>query len=237
MPNYKIITDKKLLLEFIDWLPDLEKNEIYYVCLFARSKYQDPNNKTISHITTDKAQLKRFTSTKERLFSKIQQLECPIGAYKQYGVTKPTVDIPQETLALYITPNPRNVMKATKGCIKKFVDLIVDGNDHIIDPHRFAMSEIQRSKARTEYVDFDFDNALWQSWKDDINEILPKDSYKVLNTRGGFHLLVNPRLAGGLGHKWHQKLSSISSLDQSGDIMIPVPGTYQGGFTPYFEKL
>lgn len=231
--NYQIITDMDLLQDFIDnFLPDLKNNETYYVCLFARSKYQDPYNKTIKHISSDKAQLKRFTSTKDRLISKIQQLECPIGAYKQYGVNKPTVDIPQQTLALYITPNPRDVFKATKGCAKKFIDLICDGTSNIVDPHRFAMSEIQRSKSRTVYVDFDFDDVGYEYYKNTISNILPDDSYKVLKTRGGFHLLVEPSKAGK--GKWYQQLSMIGEVDQAGDIMIPVPGCVQGGFTPYF---
>lgn len=233
--NYQLITDYDLLHDFIDnFLPDLKANETFYVCLFARSKYQDQNNKTITHISSDKAQLKRFTSTKDRLISKIQQLECPIGAYKQYGKNKPTVDIPQETLALYITPNPRDVFKATKGCAKKFIDLICDGTTNIVDPHRFAMSEIQRSKSRTVYVDFDFDGVDFADYKTAIDKILPDGSYRVLNTRGGFHLLVIPDYATVFNKMWYNQLKNFVHVDQSGDCMIPVPGTYQGGFTPKF---
>lgn len=237
--NYKIITDYDILEDFVyNFLPDLSKNETYYVCLFARSKYQDKNNKTITHIKSDKAQLKRFTSNKERLISKIEQLECKLGVYKQYGVNKETVDIPQETLALYITPNPRNVFKATKNCIKKFVDLVCDGDGNIVDPHRFAMSEIQRSKSRTCFVDFDIDlseyyTVGYHDYKNVIETILPIDSFHILQTRGGFHVLVEPNKVKN-NKNWYQQMSNLKNIDQTGDCMIPVPGTYQGGFTPYF---
>ena len=37
--NYKIVENEKQLKEFIDWLPELEENEKYFVSLFARKKY------------------------------------------------------------------------------------------------------------------------------------------------------------------------------------------------------
>lgn len=232
--NYQVITDEQKLREFIEWLPELQPDEKYYLCLFARSKYtKDKEGKNgIAHIKSDKAQLKRFVSDKDRMISKIKQLECEIGSYMQR-----VTPIPQEALALYITVNPRNMMKATVNTMVKLAHSIRDQNV-IMNPHQEALSEIQKAKSRTCYVDFDIDSE--RPVNDLMGEVLNyvnQDAVTFLQTRGGLHVLVNPReVEFKYKNKFYQNLSNLGGCDQTGDQMIPVPGTYQGGFTPKFIK-
>jgi len=58
--NYKIIKDEKELKKFIDWLPQLEDGQKFYISLFARKKYGATEG-----LKADKGQLKRFTASKE----------------------------------------------------------------------------------------------------------------------------------------------------------------------------
>lgn len=226
--NYKIIQNEETLKSFIEWLPDLEKDETYYVTLFARKKYCKDNP-----IKLDKAQLKRFTSNKEFLFSKIKQLECEVGSYLSNGQ-----QIPQESLSLYITVNPRSMTQATKKSLIKFANLITkDYNGY--NPHQEVMSEIQTSCSRKIYFDLDFDDVS------DVNGFLQNidtskintDCLYVAHTRGGFHLLIKLEdVKPEFKKTWYQYLTSLPNCDVRGDNLLPIPGTYQGGFTPFITK-
>lgn len=234
MTNYQIITDRTELDKFINTvLPDLREDECYYCCLFARSKYaknEDGSNK-FPHIKTDKSQLKRFTvNKKEDIYWKLKQLEASMGAYR----TKDGDAVPQEALAAYITINPRSQQKALIDLLKQVANII--GSKGVgFNIHQEALSCIQRSKSRTVYVDFDIDTKDVDLKR--IEDILSIDAYKIVETRGGYHVLVMTDMIKDLKKKmWHYDIRSMFNVDQTGDNMIPIPGTYQGGFTPKIIK-
>ena len=223
MQNYQVIVDEEALKSFIDELPDSDVNERYYFCLFARKKYC----RDIKYIKSDKSQLARKIATKDRLFGKIKQMECALGSYLQDDV-----DIPQEALALYINPNPRCMRKATIQCLQNLAKVI--GQDSPgFNPQAEAMSCIQRCPSRRIWSDFDVDT------KDiDIlrvcEEILEDHNcFKILETRGGYHVLVKTKEVPSHKQKtFYKELAKFSDI--TGDCMLPAPGTYQGGFVPRF---
>ena len=157
MKNYKIVTDEKALKAFIEWLPELEPGECYYVTLLCRNKYTDK-------LLKDKVQLKRITSNKEFLFDKIKQMECELGTYKYNGEP-----VPVESMCLYITPNPRSYEKAAKNLAKRLIDLCFDKYSGY-NPQAEALTSIQKSCSRTVFMDFDFDNAsIEEMWPSIVN--------------------------------------------------------------------
>ncbi len=235
--NYQIITDEEKLREFIDWLPELKGTEKFYCCLFARSKYtkDEAGNNEIPHIKTDKAQLKRFVSDKGRLFKKIKQLEIEEGGYWQRELV-----IPQKALALYITPNPRDLWKATSNSLVKLAQCIRD-NNVLANPHQEVLSEIQRTRGTGYFVDFDFDIPDRTELQVAINKVydcVNEEAVNIILTRGGAHCLVRTsEVRERYKNSFYKDLRAIPGVDQSGDTMIPVVGCYQGGFTPHFYKL
>lgn len=233
--NYQVIKDIELLKEFVKWLPELQVNECFYMCLFARSKYvknEDGSNK-FPHIKTDKAQLKRFlVSDKKTMIDKIRQLEVAVGAYK----TKDGDDIPQEALALYITPNPRNQRKAMLHCMKKFCD-ILETNSTGFNIQQEALSSIQKSASRKVYYDLDFDDKTLDFLKPNMANFLNEDAVTYLKTRGGYHALVElKKIDPKFSKTWYNKVMTLEPDVTGESNMIPVVGCTQGEFIPHFVK-
>ena len=226
MTNYKVILDEQKLVEFIDWLPELKPNEKYYLSLLARNKYLEDRKK----LKADKISLHRFTSDKKFMLRKVRKLEVPLGVY-----TQDDTPIPQEALALYISVNPRDLEKATKNALIKFAQVITTPYNGY-DPQALVLSEIQKSTGTKHYLDFDFDNQYPANLRSEIEKHVNPEAVTYLNTRGGFHLLLNlKKLNKDYVKSYYKNLTNLPGCDAVGDSLIPVPGCTQGGFCPYFS--
>ena len=223
--NYEIIKSEEKLKDFINWLPDLADDEIFFVGLYCRSKY----DKSVKD-----CEIRRFTSKKEFLFEKIQQLECPLGAYRFKGV-----EISNDALALYINPTPRNVNIAAFRLMNRLSEYLIRDGRYINLP-KVTMSEIQKAKGKMFVHNFDIDKDydIWtraNAFSFDING----NCVKILRTRGGFHILVEvDKIEKSFEKIWYKSICKLPDIDSKRrDDLIPVPGCNQGGFIPYFMDL
>jgi len=224
MENYKIITDEVALCNFIDWLPELEDGEGYYVTLLCRNKYTDK-------LLKDKVQLKRITSNKEFLFDKIKQMECELGTYKYKGEP-----IPVESMCLYITPNPRSYEKAGKNLAKKLIDLCFDKYSGY-NPQAEALTAIQKACSRTVFMDFDFDNTTIEEMKSSIVEVINESAITFVQTHGGFHVLIEvSKIEDKYKKTYYNGITKLPNCDARGDGLLPICGCFQGGVTPLLIK-
>jgi len=219
---YEIIKDKTALREFIEWLPDITNEECYMYALFCRPKYADSMRKSGGGNL-----LFRGISDKKSLFRKFQQLECPIGAYQ-----KKDEIVPQESLALYINPNPRDLYKASLNTLSSLVDNIKK-NHRTASPHKEALSCIQTSPAEKVFIDFDVDEKE-EGTLEKITNILNGITPEIIETRGGYHILVRiadiPKVQDKRG--WYVAMGGMS--DAMGDVLVPCVGCVQGDFIPRF---
>ncbi len=227
--TYEIVRNLDELMTFIRFLPNLKENEMYYVSLFSRKKYGGHAG--------DKCQLKRFTATKDRLIHKLQQLELPLGRYKDNEF----YDTENDSLVVYITPNPRNLRKSalrfSAETMKKVAEDKVLGN-----PRSDIMNTIQVTSSNRLYFDVDIDFkpdkiqgllTLLENFKHGINQ----DALNVIHTRGGYHILVNlkkiePRYKSTWYKTFSECKSEVFEVTMNGDNMVPVPGCTQGGYSP-----
>lgn len=242
--NYKIIYDEVELDRFINWLPDLQPNEKLYWSLFCRKKYFPQAIKS-----NDKTQLKRGLATKENLKDKIRQLEIEIGKWKLRDM-----DVPQEALVFYLMPNPRCMTKAAYKTIRHCADLLENTNKgyNLVQE---VMSCVQKSKSRTVFVDFDIDDKnIDLTVLNDIfppinSSRFPDKPYTIIETRGGYHILVNSGYATAYMRSWNSRwmktqevtwykdIKAAYTVDQVQDQLLPVPGTIQGGFEVKFINI
>lgn len=220
--TYQIISDETALKEFIDWLPECEENEMFYMTLFCRKKYCAD----MPWCKSDKGQLARKTVTKDRLVQKLKQFECVLGAFEMDGHP-----VPQEALAVYISVNPRNLWQATVRSIGQLAK-VLECYGHNSNPHQEVMSEIQRTPGTRKYITFDIDEKNDKVLEDCIG--FCDGLCDVLETRGGYHLHVHKDKVDLISDKknWYKNIAANS--DQSGDLMSPVGGCLQGMFTPKF---
>lgn len=227
MANYSIIRSLQSLCAFVDWLPDLEDNERFYVCLHTRKKYGAKRS----------TELTRFVSRREELIDKIRRLECPVGSF----TLKSGEGVPDGSLVLYMAPNPRDLRKATFAATKAFVDLIDRGN---FNPHQEVLSCIHKAKSRSVFVHFDID---WDDLEDNpdapcscavvkdvVSELVGDDAIAIIETKGGCHLMIDPDAVVSDRKDWYSAVVDSISCDRSGDLLVPVVGCCQGHFSPRF---
>lgn len=237
--NYKIIENEETLNHFIEWLPELLPNEQYYISLLARKKYNKNSN-----LTADKNQLKRVTSTKDRIVQKIRQMECSIGSF-----TFKDEPILQDNLSLYITPNPRDLYKAGLYLLKEISAKIINGVT-AYNPHSLALNCIQTTSSRKIYFDLDIDfkrsieffHEDFEIFKSGMFKFINPDCLQYIRTRGGVHCLVKVEgILPEFKKTWYQAAArsgcELYDVTMNADNLIPVPGCVQGsGFSPFFIK-
>lgn len=244
--TYQIINDPEQLRAFIDLLPEVKKPQAYYVFLAARKKYlPEPVEGFPSQLRVNVA-----VCSKKHIYNSIELFEVKQGAYRYYNkVLKQEQVVPTESLVVYMRPTPRDLNKAAYLTANSINKALYEQKS--IDPIKEAYSavhstRIPKSKADKIFVDLEVDiKEVDLGVLDHIFPKVPEDPcYRVIETRGGYHILINSEKAStqieeynkkagySLSKNWYLKVREALPVDSSGDQELPVPGATQGGFVP-----
>ena len=223
--NNQVIVDDVEFQKFVEWLPPLEKEECHYAALLARDKYS--RDLDIGTFNSDKHQCSRFVTNTERLLLKLKQCETEVGNYSVKGI-----EIPQQALAAYMTINPRSQTKAAKWLLKRLADVVADGEQNV-NVYQESLTAIHKSVGRKLFVDVDFDNVALEQTVVEMSRYVNADAVKILETRGGFHAIIRlDKIHDKYVKSWYKNITTMNGADIAGDTLIPIPGTYQGGWVP-----
>lgn len=211
----KLIKNKAILQEYVEWLPELKKGEVFYLTLIARRKYNKSFNMP-SEIT-----LSRKLVTKSNFIYKIEEMEATYRIKDQV--------VPNTVACLYTNPTPRSQYKAVKAIGKLAWDWL---NATDINLYHAVLNAVQASRGSHFTVGLDIDT------KDvDLTTLLKGINCKVIETANGYHIhLTDATPNKDIKTLLTKTKDSGIIIDQVGDFLSPVPGCRQSNFVPKFIK-
>jgi hypothetical protein len=235
--HYQILLNETELQKYLDTLPELQDDEVFYLSLLARAKWVKDTDLKI-HGSSNK--LVRTTCTKDNIVRRLREMEVPMYTYELKGQP-----IPQEALGVYISVNPVSKQKAARTLLKRLTEWVVDNPNHPINVLAEAATALQTSQSRKVFLDLDIDapdeDSLFRAIRH-VYDNIALDALTTVRTRGGAHVRV--RLDQSLpffkeNRNWHRTvvqqpdvIAPATILAQN-DGLIPLPGCTQGGYQPF----
>jgi hypothetical protein len=253
MSHYNFVHDTSEIKHFYDlFYKDTFKDDIVYMIhLACRKKYLDEikcegQNKFLNRIVIKDDSYYKFLSLLYSYNSDKRSLE----------------NLPQESLVLYASLNPRSTFKALTEFNKKIAEwtyntiIHKEMNTSIKNITSTIKSCIQGSSYESRFIQLDLDKKE-QEYVDILENFLNDNLinvYCIIETRGGFHYILNSNTLTGDQKKniFNGTLKNLKfdTLNRNGNCvtkniidiisnnpMSPIPGTYQGGFPVKFVKL
>lgn len=240
MSNYKLIWSEEQIKQFFDFIPSLQENEVHALAMFARHKYRHSSDGALKTNVKDSCIDRRFFRYKdpvEMYVNLIKRYEVPEGCYTD----KNGIALPNHVMAIYGSVNPRSGKKGAKELYVELMESFMDNrtfNYSNIDSR--ARNKLQKNAARKVFLDIDIDEkdeAILHTVLQFFQGELRKVEQMILETRGGWHMLINIKDLGKQMAKWKPELDTYllknnlaHKVEVKTDTLCPIPGTKQGGF-------
>lgn len=231
---YKFISDEENLDQFIDTLPDTDENSFYYISLMFRDKY------TIGEkLMKGNYLVKRQGCRKSEIKKYIKLWEAELGSFTD---RKTGLPIANENLVIYFSPSLRSVRSVYKEIQDTISQMMYDNKFKSINS--VVYNGMHHAKVVNRIFDIDLDLKEKDSVEVDQiigiirdNDIVNLSSVRIIETHGGFHILVDvDQIMKEYEKTWHRKFAELKTKfpDILQDSMmnryesIPMPGTIQG---------
>ena len=241
-----LIYSEKELQDFINILPQLEKDELWFVSLSCRNKYLSDEERQIMGLSRTEMFAREFIYKTH--IDNFNYILSKLGTELIWRRTKTNLQFPRHAMIVYFNLNPSSGVDAYFNFQKemsKEVAELVNGieKQHNVENlyNRFKncmsvlKSNFQTSMSRKIFLDADFDTKNSYYVENYVNYCDSNDiKYFVVDTKNGFHVCM---LKETVKSNIHQKLSELNEKlkfhEQKGEIilnsnlMIPMPGTLQ----------
>jgi hypothetical protein len=256
-----LIKDREEFNKLISILPDLNKDEVYFISLSARNKYLTMDERKEYSLGQTEMFGREIAQSKEKLYDyTIKKLEATLS----YKTTRNGKPIPDKSLICYVNINPSSMVKAYYQFQKEMnnqMSEITLALLHGKDPNysfiniqtRELMNCIQKSTGTKHFIDIDCDTKepeVLDYFKEAFLNCLIE--YYIIETKGGYHFLLKKDtfpvkynlqkiIDDGIIRLeriiYEKQLNNKIEIMINGNGMIPVPGIMQSDHLVKFVNI
>ena len=224
------------LLKFVNLLPDLKTDEVWFVSLSARKKY-------ISEELAKQINLNRAEMFNRHIIRSVEKFPHIIERLSGDGYyTKDGLVYPDKSLVTYFNVNPTSMIRAYSKFTQKVTELLAELSlkegpiaEHTTRQIRkldvLFMNQVQQCRATKNFIDIDVDTKDAKVLATLLDELKMMDcKHHVVVTHGGYHVLLDRKT---IGFNYHEIVAKCDGMTDKEVIvnpneMIPLPGTMQG---------
>lgn len=243
-----LIQDRNELDKFVNLLPDLINEEVYFLSCSARNKYLDEQERKEYKLQRTEMFSREVARDKEGIYKALRKMEVSL----QYRKTGNGKDIPSKCLVVYMNINPSSMMKAYIDFQKRInveVEQIImsfkNGNqpnyERMLRLPQQLNNSIQVSQSRKYFIDIDIDlydvkykNMLIDIIKEFVGDNAFLEKLNFISTKSGLHLLIKKE---DIPFKYNlmslveriRSFNPVKEAEFNKNNMCPMPGSLQAG--------
>jgi hypothetical protein len=235
-----LIKDFDEFNRFLDILPELKNDEVYFVSMSARQKYLTPEERQYYGLGRTEMHSRVIVRSKDSFLHGIRKL----SGLAEYRLTRNGLPIPEKASVVYVNINPSSVIKAynlfveeSNRQVAQAITGLVSGSSPDLTSFRFLdkkfLNCVQKSTGTKHFIDIDIDDTdinLALDFSRDLGEYI---EHYIIATKGGYHILIRRETLppNSMLHELAKKYNLLARGEVvfNTNGMIPLPGTLHAG--------